>query len=61
MNCNVTFLGAITLLLALAIGNFGYELAKTTPDYMNAVEHTYFQAWALFLAWSVWRKGGIGQ
>lgn len=52
---NVTFFGAFTLLLALAIGNFGYAWANCA-DYMAAIERTYFQAWALLLAWFVWRE-----
>ena len=51
----VTFFGSVTLLLTLAIGNFGYEWANGM-DYMKAVEHTCFQAWALLLAWFVWRE-----
>jgi hypothetical protein len=52
---NVTFFGAFTLLLTLAIGNFGYEWANAA-DYARALEHTWYQAWALLLAWCVWRK-----
>lgn len=52
---NVTFFGALTLLLTLGIGNFGWEWAHGA-DYDKALEHSYFQAWALFLAWAVWRE-----
>ena len=55
---NVTAFGAVTLLLTLAIGNFGWEWTRQVSDYETAFEHTYFQAWALFLAWAVWREPG---
>lgn len=52
---NVTFFGALTLLLTLSIGNFGWEWSHG-EDYEKAFEHSYFQMWALLLAWFVWRE-----
>ena len=53
---NVDLFGAFTLLLTLAIGNFGWEWTRDVPDYAKAMEHTCFQGLALFLAWAVWRE-----
>lgn len=53
---NVTAFEAVTLLIILAIGNFGGGWARDVSDYEKAFEHTYFQAWALLLAWAVWRE-----
>jgi hypothetical protein len=52
---NVDLFGAFTLLLTLAMWNFGYEWTSG-GDYMKALEHTYSQMWALLLAWFVWRE-----
>lgn len=54
MRVPITMCGAFTLLLCLSIGNFGYEFAHA-ENYLRALERTYFQMWALLLAWFVWR------
>ena len=51
----VNFFGVFTLLLTLAILNFGYEWANDR-NYCTALEHTYFQMLALLPAWWVWRE-----
>ena len=51
----VTFLGAVSLVFFFAVANFGWQYFQNAPDFEAAVERTYFQAWALLLAWVQWR------
>jgi hypothetical protein len=38
---------------SLTAGNFLYELLTGRNDFGRAFEHSYFQAWALLLAYSL--------
>lgn len=43
----------VILALCLTLGNFLYELIPGQHHWVAAVEHSFFQAWALFAAWLV--------
>ena len=52
----VTFFGAFTLALSLAVANFGYQGFQDAPNWYSAGERTWYQVWALRIAWVVWRE-----
>lgn len=54
----VTFFGAFTLALSLAVANFGYQWLQDVPNWYSAAERTWFQALAILTAWFVWREPG---
>jgi quinol-cytochrome oxidoreductase complex cytochrome b subunit len=43
----------LLLAFCLILGNFIYELLPWRHHWGAAVEHSYFQAWALLVAWIV--------
>ena len=51
----VTILNALALIGFFAIANFGWQWFQDMPDFAAATERTYFQAWALILAWAQWK------
>jgi len=51
----MTFLQSALTAIALTSGNFIYQLSNTVPNWHEAMERSWFQAMALFVAWICWR------
>ena len=47
---------AIFAILALAVGNFLYQLIQAEPNWFVAVERSWFQAWAVGFYALIWRE-----
>lgn len=52
----VTFFRALMLALFLGVANFWWQFFHDVPNFFEATERTYFQAWSLLLAWAFWRS-----
>jgi hypothetical protein len=54
---HVTVWSALALLAALRLGNYLWQWAvhRSEPDWDIAAERSYFEAFAIFFCWIMWR------
>lgn len=51
----VTFTTALFLIVGLVVGNFFYQLMQESPNWISAVERSFFNMNGVLAAWLIWR------